>query len=115
MSKLLLSFAPKFTHLQSLNLHQNQHQRDDQEVEMVAKYCHDLCALDLLNSTQLIDRSINALALGCNQLEKLDISGCSKVIDSALIFLAAKCNRLRHLNLCGSCQAAYDRVLLIGP
>lgn len=112
MSKLLLSIAPKFTRLQSLNLRQNQHQLDDQAVEMVAKYCHDLRALDLSNSTQLTDRSINALALGCNQLEKLNISGCSKVTDSALIFLAAKCNRLRHLNLCGCCRAASDTVLL---
>lgn len=112
MSKLLLSIAPKFARLQSLNLRQNQHQLDDQAVEMVAKYCHDLRALDLSNSTQLTDTSIDALARGCNHLEKLNISGCSKVTDSALIFLAAKCNRLRHLNLCGCCPAASDRALL---
>lgn len=112
MSKLLPSIAPKFARLQSLNLRQNQHQLDDQAVEMVAKYCHDLRALDLSNSTQLTDTSIDALARGCNHLEKLNISGCSKVTDSALIFLAAKCNRLRHLNLCGCCPAASDRALL---
>ena len=71
-----MSIAPKFTRLQSLNLRQNQDQLDDQAVEIVVKYCHYLCALDLLNSTQLTDRSINALALGCNQLEKINISGC---------------------------------------
>ena len=102
MSKLLLSIFLKFTFLLSLNLRQNQHQIDDEAVEMVAMYCHDLCALDFLNNTQLTDRSINSLALGCNQLEKLNISGCSKVIDSALIFLVVKFNRLRHINLYGS-------------
>ena len=110
MSKLIFSIAPKFTHLQSLNLCQNQDQLDDQAMEIVENYCHDLRALDLLNSTQLTDISINALALGCNQLEKLDISGCSKVTDSALIFLVAKCNRLRHLNLCGSCRTSKLRM-----
>ena len=76
MRKLFISIAPKFTRLQSLNLCHNQHQLDDQAVEMVVKNCHYLCALYLLNSTQLADISINAMVLGCNQLEKLNISGC---------------------------------------
>eukprot|EP01018_Ginkgo_biloba_P039790 Gb_05223 [translate_table: standard] len=112
MSKLVLSTVPKFAQLQSLNLRQNQHQLNDQAVEMVAKHCHDLRSLDLSNSTQLTDKSLGALAHGCTQLEKLNISGCSGVTDSTIIFFAEKCNKLRHLNLCGCFRAASDRALL---
>ncbi|KAH9297302.1 hypothetical protein KI387_028984, partial [Taxus chinensis] len=112
MSNLVLSAIPKFTRLHSLNLRQNQHQLNDQAVEMVAKHCNDLRALDLSNSTQLTDKSLEALARGCNLLEKLNISGCSGVTDSALVVLSEKCNKLRHLYLCGCVRAASDRALL---
>eukprot|EP00252_Welwitschia_mirabilis_P011536 TRINITY_DN257_c0_g1_i2.p1 TRINITY_DN257_c0_g1~~TRINITY_DN257_c0_g1_i2.p1 ORF type:complete len:325 (-),score=42.46 TRINITY_DN257_c0_g1_i2:532-1506(-) len=112
MSTLLRSIAPKFCRLQSLNLRQIQHhQLNDEAVEAVAKYCHDLHSLDLSNSNQLTDASLETLAHGCNQLEKLYISGCSGITDSALINLATKCKKLIYLNLCGCVRAATDRAL----
>ncbi|GLJ45790.1 hypothetical protein SUGI_0963670 [Cryptomeria japonica] len=112
MSNLVLSAVPRFNCLQSLNLCQNQHQLNEQAVEIVAKHCHDLRAIDLSNNTQLTDKSLEALARGCSLLEKLNISGCSGVSDHALIFLSEQCNKLRPLNLCGCVRAAFDRALL---
>ncbi|XP_059066318.1 F-box protein SKP2A-like [Cryptomeria japonica] len=112
MSNLVLSAVPRFNCLQSLNLRQNQHQLNEQAVEIVAKHCHDLRAIDLPNNTQLTDKSLEALARGFSLLEKLNISGCSGVSDHALIFLSEKYNKLRHLNLCGCVRAASDRALL---
>ncbi|GLJ43360.1 hypothetical protein SUGI_0900800 [Cryptomeria japonica] len=112
MSNLVLSAIPRFNCLQFLNLRQNQPQLNEQAVEIVAKHCHDLRAIDLSNSTQLTDKSLEALARGCKLLEKLNISGCSGVSDHALIFLSEQCNKLRHLNLCGCVRAASDRALL---
>lgn len=113
MSNLVVSAVPKFTNLQSLNLRQShQHQLNQQAIEMVAKHCHDLRAIDLSNNSQLTDKSLEALARGCNLLEKLNISGCSGVSDQALIFLSEQCDKLRHLNLCGCGRAASDRALL---
>ncbi|XP_059065613.1 F-box protein SKP2A-like [Cryptomeria japonica] len=112
MSNLVMSIVPRFNCLQSLNLRQNQHQLNKQAIEIVAKHCHDLCAIDLSNNTQLTDKSLEALARGCSLLEKLNMSGCSRVSDHALIFLSEQCNKLRHLNLCGCIRAASDRALL---
>jgi F-box and leucine-rich repeat protein 1 (S-phase kinase-associated protein 2) len=58
---------------------------------MVAKYCHDLRALDLSNSTQLTTK--------CNRLRHLNLCGCCRATsDRALLALAQNCCDLQFLN-----------------
>lgn len=113
MNNLVLSLAPKFTKLQSLNLRQDKPQLEDNAVEAIASYCHDLQDLDLSKSFRLTDRSLYALAQGCPNLTKLNISGCSAFSDSALEYLTNFCRKLKILNLCGCVKAASDKALLV--
>ncbi|KAF5179942.1 F-box protein skp2a [Thalictrum thalictroides] len=111
MNNLLLSLAPKFTKLQALSLRQEKAQLQDDAVEAVANFCHDLLDLDLSKSTRLTDRSLYALAHGCTSLTKLNISGCTSFGDAALAYLSGCCRNLKTLNLCGCGRAATDRAL----
>ncbi|KAK4742177.1 hypothetical protein SAY87_000178 [Trapa incisa] len=111
MNNLVLSLAPKFTKLQSLNLRQDKPQLEDNAVEALARYCHDLQDLDLSKSFRLTDRSLHALAQGCPNLTKLNISGCSAFSDNALEYLTNYCRKMKILNLCGCVKAASDKAL----
>lgn len=111
MNNLVLSLAPKFTKLQTLVLRQDKPQLQDNAVETIANYCHELQDLDLSKSFKLCDRALYALAHGCPNLVKLNISGCSAFSDTALACLAASCRKLKHLNLCGCGRAASDKAL----
>ncbi|KAJ7965452.1 F-box protein like [Quillaja saponaria] len=111
MNSLVLSLAPKFTKLQTLILRQDKPQLEDNAVETIADFCHDLQILDLSKSFKLSDCSLYALALGCPNLVKLNISGCSAFSDSALAYLASFCRKLKILNLCGCVKAASDTAL----
>ncbi|KAL0438169.1 UNVERIFIED_CONTAM: F-box protein SKP2A [Sesamum latifolium] len=111
MNNLVLSLVPKFTKLQVLILRQDTPQLQDDAVEKIATYCHDLQELDLSKSFRLTDRSLYALAHGCRDLVKLNISGCSAFSDSALGYLTGFCRKLKFLNLCGCVRAATDRAL----
>lgn len=111
MNNLVLSLAPRFTKLQSLSLRQNMPQLEDDAVETIANYCHDLHDLDLSKSLRLTDCALYALARGCPRLIKLNISGCSSFSDSALAYLTSFCRNLKCLNLCGCVKAATNRAL----
>lgn len=111
MNNLVLSLAPKFTKLQTLILRQDKPQLEDNAVETIANFCHDLQILDLSKSFKLTDRSLYAIALGCRDLTKLNISGCSAFSDNALAYLASLCRKLKVLNLCGCVRAASDTAL----
>ncbi|KAK6131990.1 hypothetical protein DH2020_034264 [Rehmannia glutinosa] len=111
MNNLVLSLIPKFTKLQVLILRQDTPQLQDDAVEKIADYCHDLQELDLSKSFRLTDRSLYALARGCPDLVKLNISGCSAFSDNALGYLTGFCRKLKILNLCGCVRAATDRAL----
>ncbi|KAL8481882.1 hypothetical protein ACS0TY_028142 [Phlomoides rotata] len=111
LNNLVLSVAPKFTKLHVLILRQDTPQLQDEAVEKIAAYCHDLRELDLSKSFRLTDRSLYALAHGCTELVKLNISGCSAFSDSALGYLTGFCPKLKFLNLCGCVKAATDRAL----
>ncbi|GAB4839688.1 F-box protein skp2a [Ancistrocladus abbreviatus] len=111
MNSLVLSLAPKFVKLQTLILRQDKPQLEDDAVETIAKFCHDLQDLDLSKSFKLTDRSLYALAHGCTNLAKLNISGCSAFSDAALAYLTGFCRKLKVLNLCGCVKAASDRAL----
>ncbi|CAD5178631.1 unnamed protein product [Musa acuminata subsp. malaccensis] len=112
MNSLVKSLAPKFVKLQVLTLRQNYRpQLEDDAVETVARYCHDLRDLDLSKGLKLSDRSLYALADGCPHLTKLNISGCEAFSDYALVYLSSCCKNLKNLNLCGCSAAASDRAL----
>ncbi|XP_043688487.1 F-box protein SKP2A-like [Telopea speciosissima] len=111
MNNLVLSLAPKLTKLQTLTLRQNKPQLEDEAVETIANFCHDLQDLDLSKSFKLTDRSLYALAHGCPNLTKLNISGCTAFSDAALAYLTGFCRNLKSLNLCGCIRAASDRAL----
>ncbi|XP_015888519.2 F-box protein SKP2A [Ziziphus jujuba] len=111
MNNLVLSLAPKFTKLQSLILRQDKAQLEDNAVETIANFCHDLQILDLSKSFKLSDCSLYALAHGCPNLSKLNISGCSAFSDVALEYLASHCRKLKVLNLCGCVETATDTAL----
>ncbi|KDP43083.1 hypothetical protein JCGZ_25269 [Jatropha curcas] len=111
MNNLVLSLAPKFTKLETLVLRQDKPQLEDNSVEAIASYCHDLQDLDLSKSFKLSDRSLYALAHGCPNLTKLNISGCTSFSDAALEYLTGFCQKLKILNLCGCVKAATDRAL----
>ncbi|KAL5128440.1 F-box protein SKP2B [Glycine soja] len=111
MNNLVLSLSPKFTKLQTLILRQDKPQLEDNAVETIANFCHDLQILDLSKSFKLTDRSLYAVALGCRDLTKLNISGCSAFSDNALAYLASFCRKLKVLNLCGCVKAASDTAL----
>jgi len=111
MNNLVLSLAPKFTKLEVLVLRQDKPQLEDNAVETIANYCHDLLDLDLSKSFKLSDRSLYALARGCPNLTKLNISGCSAFSDTALAYLTGFCRKLKILNLCGCVRAASDEAL----
>lgn len=111
MNNLVLSLAPKFTKLQELSLRQDKPQLEDNAVEAIANFCHDLQILDLSKSFKLSDNSLYALSHGCQNLTKLTISGCSAFSDVALEYLASFCRKLKFLNLCGCVKAASDRAL----
>ena len=113
MNNLVLSLAPKFTKLQTLILRQDKPQLEDNAVETIANFCHDLQILDLSKSFKLTDRSLYAVALGCRDLTKLNISGCSAFSDNALAYLASFCRKLKVLNLCGCVKAASDTALQV--
>lgn len=113
MNNLVLSLAPKFTKLQTLILRQGNPQLEDDAVETIAKWCHELQILDLSKSFKLSDRSLYAIANGCPNLTKLNISGCSAFSDTALAYLASLCTRLKSLNLCGCVKAASDTALQV--
>lgn len=113
MNNLLLSLAPKFTKLETLVLRQDKQQLEDNAVEAIASYCHDLQDLDLSKSSKLSDRSLYALAHGCPNLTKLNISGCTAFTDGALEYLTRFCRKLKSLNLCGCVNAATDRALQV--
>lgn len=112
MNNLVLSLAPKFTKLQTLVMRQDKPQLEDNAVEAISTYCHELLDLDLSKSFKLTDRSLYALAHGCPNLSKLNISGCSAFSDEALEYLTNLCRQLKILNLCGCVKAASDRALL---
>ncbi|KAL6984345.1 F-box protein skp2a [Sarracenia purpurea var. burkii] len=111
MNNLVLSLSPKFAKLQTLILRQDKPQLEDNAVETIASYCHDLQDLDLSKSFKLSDSSLFALAHGCPNLTKLNISGCSAFSDTALAYLAGFCRKLKYLNLCGCVKAASDKAL----
>ncbi|KAL7176296.1 hypothetical protein ACSBR2_029776 [Camellia fascicularis] len=111
MNNLVLSLAPKFTKLQTLILRQDKPQLEDNAVETIANYCHDLQDLDLSKSFKLSDRSLFALAHGCPNLIKLNISGCTAFSNMGLAYLAQFCRKLKYLNLCGCVKAASDKAL----
>ncbi|KAG6532146.1 hypothetical protein ZIOFF_005984 [Zingiber officinale] len=112
MNILVQSLVPKFPQLQVLTLRQNYvPQLEDNAVEIVAKYCHELQELDLSKSLRLTDRSLYALGNGCPYLTKLNISGCSAFGHSALAYLASCCVKLKKMNLCGCVRAATDTAL----
>ncbi|GLT31741.1 hypothetical protein SLA2020_064520 [Shorea laevis] len=111
MNNLVLSVAAKFTKLQTLILRQEYPQLEDNTVETIAKFCHDLQDLDLSKSFKLSDCSLYALAHGCPDLTKLNISGCTAFSDEALEYLTNFCQKLKILNLCGCFKAATDRAL----
>ncbi|KAK6246313.1 hypothetical protein QUC31_001085 [Theobroma cacao] len=111
MNNLVLSLAPKFTKLQTLILRQENPQLEDNAVETIANFCHDLQDLDLSKSFKLSDRSLYALAHGCPNLTKLNISGCLSFSDEAVEYLTNFCRKLKILNLCGCVKAATDRAL----
>lgn len=111
MNNLVLSLAPKFTKLQTLVLRQEIPQLEDNAVESIANFCHDLQDLDLSKSFKLGDRSLYALAHGCPNLTKLNISGCTSFSDEALEYLTNFCRKFKILNLCGCVKAATDRAL----
>lgn len=113
MNNLVLSLAPKFTKLQTLILRQENPQLEDDAVEKIAKFCHDLQDLDLSKSFKLSDHSLYALADGCPNLTKLNISGCTAFSDEALEYLTKSCKKLKILNLCGCGKAATDRSLQV--
>lgn len=113
MNDLVISLAHKFTKLQVLSLRQIKPQLEDNAVEAVANYCHDLRELDLSRSFGLSDRSLYALAHGCLHLTRLNISGCSNFSDAALTYLTSQCKNLKCLNLCGCVKAASDRALQV--
>ncbi|KAK6939960.1 Leucine-rich repeat [Dillenia turbinata] len=111
MNDLVLALAPKFTKLQSLILRQDKPQLEDNAVETIAKYCHDLQDLELSKSFKLTDCSLYALSHGCPKLTKLNISGCTAFSDDALAYLSGFCRNLKFLNLCGCVRAASDKAL----
>lgn len=111
MNNLVLALTPQFTRLQTLILRQDKPQLEDNAVEAIANFCHDLQELDLSKSFKLTDRSLYALAHGCPNLTKLNISGCSSFSDSALAYLTSFCKKLKSLNLCGCVRAATDKAL----
>ncbi|KAL2519927.1 F-box protein SKP2A [Forsythia ovata] len=111
MNNLVISLVPNFTKLQVLILRQDTPQLQDNSVEAIASYCHDLQELDLSKSFKLTDHSLYALAHGCVDLTKLNISGCSAFSDTALAYLSGFCRKLKFLNLCGCVQGATDRAL----
>ncbi|GMI78354.1 hypothetical protein like AT1G21410 [Hibiscus trionum] len=111
MNNLVLSLAPKFTKLQTLILRQENPQLEDEAVETISKFCHDLQDLDLSKSFKLSDSSLYALAHGCPNLKKLNISGCTSFSDEALAYLTNFCRKLKILNLCGCVKAATDHAL----
>lgn len=113
MNNLVLSLAPKFTKLQVLTLRQDILQLEDNAVETIANFCHELQDLDLSKSFKLSDRSLHALAHGCPNLTKLNISGCSAFSDEALIYLTNFCHNFKSLNLCGCVRAASDNALQV--
>ncbi|CAK7346867.1 unnamed protein product [Dovyalis caffra] len=111
MNNLVLSLAPKFTKLQTLVLRQDKPKLEDNAVETIASYCHDLQDLDLSKSFKLSDLSLHALAHGCPDLTKLNISGCTAFSDVAIKYLTEFCRKLKILNLCGCVKGATDRAL----
>ncbi|MBA0566206.1 hypothetical protein Golob_011047, partial [Gossypium lobatum] len=111
MNNLVLSLAPKFTRLQTLILRQEYPQLEDNAVEAIANFCHDIQELDLSKSFKLSDHSLYALARGCPNITKLNISGCTSFSDGALEYLTNFCQKLKILNLCGCVKAATDRAL----
>ena len=113
MNNLVLSLAPKFTNLQALILRQDKPQLQDNAIEAIASYCHDLQDLDLSKSFKLSDCALFVLAHGCPNLTKLNISGCSAFSDTALAYLAEFCRKLKYLNLCGCAKAASDKALKV--
>ena len=113
MNNLVLSLAPKFTKLQTLILRQENAQLEDNAVETIANFCHDLQDLDLSKSFKLSDCSLYALAHGCPNLTKLNISGCTSFNDEALEYLTNFCRKLKILNLCGCVKAATDCALQV--
>ncbi|XVF39181.1 hypothetical protein PTKIN_Ptkin01aG0014900 [Pterospermum kingtungense] len=110
-NNLVLSLAPKFTKLQTLILRQENPQLEDNAVETIAKFCHDLLDLNLSKSFKLGDHSLYTLAHGCPNLTKLNISGCTSFCDEALEYLTNFCRKLKILNLCGCVKASTDRAL----
>ncbi|KAK8928491.1 hypothetical protein KSP39_PZI017400 [Platanthera zijinensis] len=86
-------------------------QLEDNAVQTISNYCHDLCDLDLSKSHKLNDASLYALAHGCPRLTKLNISGCTGFSDSGLAYLTSFCTKLKYLNLCGCVRAASDKAL----
>jgi F-box and leucine-rich repeat protein 1 (S-phase kinase-associated protein 2) len=113
MNNLVLSLAPKFTKLQTLVLRQDKPQLEDNAVETIASYCHDLQDLDLSKSFKLSDLSLYALAHGFPNLTKLNISGCTAFSDVSLEYLTEFCRKLKILNLCGCVNGATDRALQV--
>ncbi|KAJ6954199.1 F-box protein SKP2A-like isoform X2 [Populus alba x Populus x berolinensis] len=113
MNNLVLSLAPKFTKLQTLVLRQDKPQLEDNAVETIVSYCHDLQDLDLSKSFKLSDLSLYALAHGSPNLTKLNISGCTAFSDVSLEYLTEFCRKLKFLNLCGCVNGATDRALQV--
>lgn len=111
MNNLVLSLIPNFKKLQVLILRQDIPQLQDNAVETIASYCHNLQELDLSKSFKLTDNSLYALAHGCPDITKLNISGCSAFSDNALAYLSGFCRKLKFLNLCGCVKAATDWAL----
>lgn len=110
MNDLALSIAPKFTKLQSLTLRQSKSQLEDNAIEAIAYYCHDLTELDLSGSYKINDWSLFELSSGCPDLTKLNLSGCSKLTENGLRSLSSF-KHLKWLNLCGCVSATTDTAL----
>ncbi|KAL0326099.1 UNVERIFIED_CONTAM: F-box protein SKP2A [Sesamum radiatum] len=120
MNNLVLSLVPKFTKLQVLILRQDTPQLQDDAVEKIATYCHDLQELDLSKSFRLTDRSLaatdralKAIGYNCNQLQSLNLGWCDRVGDEGVKSLAYGCPDLRALDLCGCVLITDESVIAL--
>lgn len=70
----------------------------------IAKKCHQLQYLELLNCVNVTNRGIEQIASNCPNLEHLILRSCSGVGNSAIQEVARKCPRLISINLNGCVQ-----------
>ncbi|KAI8531463.1 hypothetical protein RHMOL_Rhmol11G0138700 [Rhododendron molle] len=116
MNNMVLSLAPKFTKLQTLILRQDKPQLQDNTVEVISSYCHELQDLALCfswlmaigdNCNELLSLNLGWLAYGCPDLRAVVLCGCVLITDDSVIALA---NNYLHLRSPGLyyCQNIKD-------